>query len=592
MRLFVSLLFLFILYTTEAFATTWYLRTDGGTYGTTSTTCNGLYDVAYSAGNGPNCAVKDPYEIMSWNGGGTMRITQGDVLYFSKASDAMPIGLDRSAVKSGCSVSYPYDCTLSALPNNITIRGYGWDTGCAKATRVSLYSREGVAWIFYAENVENLTVQCLDITDHSDCGFRVGDHTCSESWSGGVGDQGRNGLEIRAGTNVVLKDLFIHGMAYQGLHMGGINGVTMNNVHLWGNHFMNWDGDTVGVDSFSGDIRVTNSTFRFSGCAEAYPPSANFTTADYDDCDNQNAADGAGFNNTAGNWYFKNTEFSHNSSDGLDLLYCSGCNVSIDKSLFEGNWGNQFKVHAVNLDVTNSVFIANCGYLYYAGKAAAASTIDASCRAVGTPISALSQSGGTWELYNNFFYSATRTSGSAAIEFDYNSGCTGSETYYFKNNISYSPNHTWYHIYNAMTGACQTALNNAVTQYNNIYNFQDNPTGTGNVYTDPTLSGTFSNTADTNISVAYITASSPGKGAGVSGISYWNNSNDFNNFTQNSPVDMGALQYNSVDTCYVNNDICAVGSDCCSGYCSPLNLCYTPGSYLYNITPIGSIKFQ
>lgn len=609
MRLLINLV-LFIILSTPAWSATWYIRSDGGTYGTTSTTCNGLYNMAYSAGNGPNCAVKSVYEIWQYvtddasGRGGTTRFSGGDTVYFSKSGDSFPIGANRSSTPSGCSSSYPYGCYLTAPPSGTDsahptkIVGYGYDTGCT-GTKVQLYGVQSVKSIFKMSSVSNINFECLEITDHSDCMYAIGNHLCATNYPADVGDYGRDAFVVYGGSNLVFKNLDIHGMAYRAFLMGGQTNITMSYVNTDGNADAGWDGDVghSGESYIQGTILIDHVKVRFNGCNEAYPRSANFNTADYAYCTDQNFAgtpgygDGWGYYTVGGNWYIRNSEFSHNVSDGLDLLYGDGTNsLYVDKSLFEGNTGNQLKFKGLNLQLTNSVLIANCDYITNAGKAATGGITD--CRANGTPLSLISMLGSNFQIYNNTTYSATNTAGSPFAEWDYNGTCNGTETYNISNNIGYSPNHTWSTFYSGMSGACQTAFASRTVQYNNIYNFSDNPSGTGNVYTNPTFASALVNTADSNLSNMYIQVSSPAKGAGTTGLTYWNSSTDYNNYRQNSPIDAGGIQYGSVGVCYANGSFCSASSDCCSGFCNALNACATPGSYLYNITPTGSIKFQ
>lgn len=561
------LLFVLVMIPSLSHATTWYVRSDGTTYGTTSTTCNGSQDLPYVANSGPNCAVNSIYEILSHqkdgsaSTAGTTRISGGDTVFFSKPSDDLPIGYNRATPQTGCDSSYPGECYLSPIPsgsvsNPTKIYGYGYNNGCSSSTKVRLYGTQSVIRMINLKDSSNVDIRCIEITDKSNCGYRVGTPTCSESYPSDVGDYGRDGIYGKNGSNIRIEDVDIHGMADRGMLFGGFTNVTLIGVKINGNYFAGFDGDvghTGSESSFSGNMIFDRVQIKFNGCSEVYPRSANFSNSDYSNCTDQNATpagygDGLGTYQTSGNWYFYNVDISFNTSDGLDLLYGDGTNnVYIDKSLFEGNVGNQTKVKGKNVSMTNNIIIATCKYLSDTGKVYnTGSFVD--CRANGTPISALSFSGGTWSVYNNTMVSGNSTAGSPAIEWDYNSGCDGTESYYFKNNIAISPNATWVFNYNGMSGACSTAFASRVTQYNNIYNFMDSPAGTGNLFTNANLVGAISGTADSNLANVYLTSSSPGKGNGTSGLSYWNSSNDYNNYRQNSPVDMGAIQYGSIYT--------------------------------------------
>ncbi len=570
-------------------ATTWYVRDDGGT----SSQCTGTTNAAYSgSGTGQACAFIHPaYALGTGNAGVTGVMAGGDTLIIKdtassggQATYAIGAGMPNT---SSCSLSAPYDwpCTLRVIPSGPDSSHPTRILGSSYASCTSkpqLWGTQSVGdsnkGMLNASSASNIDIECIEFTDHSSCGFRLGATQCNETYGGGFSQTYSRGPAIYAkgGTNFTLKNIDVHGLSDHGLHIGGINGLTLDSSTIDGNHGINWDGDVGEVStesSFSGTINILHTKFRFSGCREAYPRSSSFTASDYNDCTNKDAADGAGFYNTAGTWNVIGSEFSHNSSDGFDLLYCNAtgdCNINIDKSLFEGNWGNQLKFSGKTVNVTNSVIIANCTYLVDTSKNYASSGMDTSCRANGTPISATAVLGSAWTFYNDTGYTATNSGGSAFIEVLSRYGtCNGSETYVYKNNVLYNHNHTWTAYYNGLAGACSTAWNNSVTTNSDVYNFTSSPSGTGVVTSNPLFVSSIVTTLDSNLAKVYLQAGSPAKGAGASGLSFWNSSSDYNSFAQNSPVDMGALQYGSTPSsiCSSNGSFCSLNGDCCSTYC-------------------------
>ena len=563
------LIVLLCLVSGAASATTWYVRSDGGSYGTSSTTCNGLYDDAYTGGDGPNCAVKSIYEIHQWYSDpaltlrGTARVSGGDEVIFSKPSDSFPIGANRTTTPASCSSSSPYDCNLAPFPDGSSgdptrILGYGYDNlgGCPAATMVELYGDQGASSIFRTHGHDWVEFNCLDITDHSNCGFRTGANDCAENYPADVGAYARDGFSGHGGSNQTYKYVKVHGMALRAFNVGDVTNLTLDHVDMDGNHYGGWDGDVSPIGASTslvdGTITLTHVNVRFNGCAEAYPPSASFDHDDYDDCTDQNDSgygDGFGFLEVDGTFLMDNSNVSWNSSDGLDLLYEAFDTVKIDKSRFEGNIGNQVKVLTTNLDFTNNVSIANCEYHDITNKIHNTGTF-VTCRANGSFV-VVPMAGGVYRFYNNTIVSATHTGGSAAIEgADTNSTANGTETYLASNNIYYSPNATWTLYYNGVpAGGAATDWNAFSTDHSIIYNFQSNPcpSGTGNqCNTNPNFSGTISGGSEDNLSAVYLQSGGNAVGAGVSGNTFWNDSNDFNNFPQNSPIDVGALQFGSV----------------------------------------------
>ncbi len=421
----------FLLLSSQAWATDWYIIPGSAAYGTTSTTCNGSADVAYTTGNGPNCAVGTLYDLLQWTSDdgsttrGTQRISGGDTIILDDDGTHWAIGADRTTTPANCTSAVAYGCYLKPLPSGsdsahpTRIVGKNYNTGCA--TKAQLYGTQGVKHVLVLSGSSHVAIKCVEITDHLSCGFRVGASQCSESYGSDIGTYGRNGIYAYQGTDITLENVAIHGMANEGLLAGGINGLTFDHFTMDGNHLNNWDGDigeAGSESSFSGTMNVSNFRFSYAGCREAYPPSGSYTDSDYDDCANENAADGAGFYNTAGTWNFINGSFIHNASDGLDLLYCNNanCALNVDKVWFEGNWGNQLKFSAKNASITNSVMIANCKYIYDTSKKYSGSSIDASCRANGTPISATTVLGSNWKFFNNTAITANNSGGSPFIE--------------------------------------------------------------------------------------------------------------------------------------------------------------------------------
>lgn len=557
---------LLVLTASTAEATTWYIRSDGTTYGTTSTTCNGSANVAYSAGAGPNCAVKHLWDIHQYYSDpttvqGTERIVGGDEVIFSKASDVIAFGAVIADLPPNCSASGPYDCRYLPFPdgssgNPTLIAGYGYDSGCSSATKVQIYGDQGAQYMFSTSGHDWVEFNCLDITDHSECGFRTGASQCSESYPADVGAYAREGFSGQGGSNQTYRYISVHGMASRAFNVGGVTNLTLDHVNMDGNHYGGWDGDTRPISAGStlvdGTITLTYVNVRYNGCAEAYPASSSFTHADYDDCTDQGAGgygDGFGFYQVDGTFLMDHSNVSWNSSDGLDLLYQAFDNVKIDKSRFEGNVGNQLKVLTTNMDFTNSVSINNCDYLLDSGKVFNTGTFT-SCRADGSFV-LVPMAGGVYRFVNLTIVSGTSSGGSAAIEgADTTSTANGTETYIASNNIYYSPNATWTLYYNGVpAGGASTAWLAFATDHSIIYNFQGNPcpSGTGNLCnTNPDFIGSIVTSSSDNLSSVYLSSGSPAIGAGVAGNTYWNDSNDFNGSAQNNPIDMGAIRFGEV----------------------------------------------
>ncbi len=608
-RIFNLFLALFIIFcaTWSYASTTWYARDDGGTAYNAgsfpSGQCSGMIDAAYP-GSGINqpCAVSHPAWVLGATG--TPRLfAGGDTLLIDPASHINPgqqaqymIGFGMPNTSPGtCNINTPYNCGMQTIPSGpdaahpSKIMGKNFFTcqGAVDSQIPQLWGTQGLGTvggngIFTLSGASHIDLECMELTDHSNCGLAVGTPTCSQGFGGNVGLWARKGIYAHGGSDFTFKNMDIHGFADRDIHMGGINGITFSYVLDDAGYMVNWDGDvgeSGNESAMTGTITVDHVKSRFAGCSEAYPRTPmttypNISTADYTHCTDQNAnppgyGDCWGFYITQGNWNITQSEWSHCTSDGLDLLYKNAGNVNVDKSLFEGNTGNQLKMSAQDANITNNIFIANCNYLQNAGKVYNTGSFS-SCRANGTPIAATPLRGSQWVFNNNSSLTGTGSGGSPFIEvLDRYGICNGTETYTYGNNVLKNYNNTWTAYYNGLSGACSTAWNNAVTKNSDIYNFTSAPSGSGVVYTNPLWAGTFSITADSNVSTVYLQGTSPGKGNGASGLAYWNNSNDYNNYPQNTPIDQGGLQFGSTPSggCLAPGNSCSVSGNCCSSFC-------------------------
>lgn len=606
---------LLVLWTSSALAaTTYYVRVNGGT----TTQCTGTNNSDYGgSGTAQACAYNHPaWALGALGTSGSM--TGGDTLIIDDNSGAatyqIGIGMPNT---QGCTSGASQNCVLNSPPSGpdsahpTRILGSAYTSGCA--TKPQLWGTEGANQIFQIYSRSNLEYQCLDLTDHSTCMEFYGANQCNRNFgSSSVGLWARSGFRGTYVTNLTLKNVDIHGFARQGILMGDTSGIiNFDHVNSIGNAYNGWDGDDRqlgGSGSItSGTVSFNYVKIKYNGCQETYPRATAFLAADYTNCtDASQSNDGIGSADTGGTWTITNSDISFNASDGLDLRYCSSCaSVSIDKSVFEGNEGNQLKVTSKNLNITNDIVIGNCAYFSAANKAY---SIAEPCRAGGVPIYLSPRAGSVFKINNNTVYAATDNDTSAVFEiFDTNGQPNGTETYSIKNNVFVSPTSpsgvSWTPFYSGLSGAAQTAFNALTQDHNLIYNFQTNPAGTGNVFTNPQWTSSINNGATTNVNNVTLQVSSPAKGAAAAGASFWNTSKDYNNFPQNSPIDMGAMQYGTTNSrsiaagqaciatsdcasgtctnfacsgsCTANSGACAASSTCCSGYCNG-SICANP----------------
>ncbi|RME86382.1 MAG: right-handed parallel beta-helix repeat-containing protein, partial [Caldilineae bacterium] len=378
-------------------STTYYIRPDGGS----AAQCSGLVDAPYpGSGTSQPCAWDHPFRALPPDG--TPRIRGGDTLIIAPGSYRMGYGAPEAAGDGAhCSPDYPWDCTLPAIPSGpdaahpTRILGQGWDSGCANPPE--LWGTERSDHILDLRGSSHVQIACLEITDHAGCvEFHSGGLACPRQ-SYPYGDWAGTGIVAADSSDVTLRDLNIHGLADAGIRGGRLHNWTLERVRLVGNGWVGWDGDIDGNDSNSGTLTFRRWTVEWNGCAETWPGQQPAG------CWAQSAGgygDGVGTGATGGDWLIEDSTFSHNTSDGLDLLYHSlGGSITLRRVRAEGNAGNPVKVTG-QTRLENSVLIANCAF--FDGQPFTYN-VDP-CRALGNALELNFMGGETMTLVNNTIY--------------------------------------------------------------------------------------------------------------------------------------------------------------------------------------------
>ncbi len=283
-----------------------------------------------------------------------------------------------------CAAQYASGCYPQTVPGGpdaghpTQILGAGWDAGCSAPPE--LWGTQGVTELLSMDGASNVVIKCLSLTDHSNCTVNYGPDpafSCVKTTSAtngndpGKGDWASLGMHAQDSDNVTLSDLNIHGFADTGVQAGRISNWTVTNVTVRGNGFAGWNGDLGGNDhtsTNSGTLSFTNLKILWNGCTENYPANTIINCFGPNDGDGsgQNKGYGDGFSEawTGGDWIFRNSEFTGNSEDGLDLLYANGTgSITIDHVTAFYNAGNSLKV-AGNTTISNTVTNDFCSYWY------------------------------------------------------------------------------------------------------------------------------------------------------------------------------------------------------------------------------------
>lgn len=343
-------------------AETYFVRADGGS----SQQCTGLSDKPYSgSGSAQDCAWSHPFVALP--PGGTPRIAGGDTLLIADGSYRMGHG---APATESCALSWSWDCYMPPIPSGPSpdqptrILGSGHDQGCSSAPE--LWGTERASTVLNLQGSSNVELACLEVTDRASCiDFHCHNGQCDgeiarcDRSSAPWGDWASTGISARDSSNVVIRDVNIHGMANQGVYAGRLSDWTMERVQINANGWAGWDGD-IGSDSGNtGTMLFLDSEIAWNGCVEDWQSGEKFG------CWGQGGGgygDGLGVGESGGHWIFEGAKVHHNTSDGIDLLYLrDDGQATVRRSLIDSNAGNQVKVSRSAV-IENSIVIGNCSY--------------------------------------------------------------------------------------------------------------------------------------------------------------------------------------------------------------------------------------
>lgn len=608
MRILINFI-LILFFSSPAWATTWYVRDGGGDYGSSSTTCNGLYNVVYVSGQGPNCAVDHPAWILGTAGynnygpGGVSQILGGDTLYIDGDSDTSPgsqaiytVGYGMPNTAGICNSAGKYDCYMSGVPAGSS--GHPTSVIGTGTHKPMLLNTQRPYYVLSATS-NYVTLQWLELADHDSCAYNDPVNGCAS------GIAYPDGLQL-AGDQVILTDIYIHGFGRYGINGGAFGSANFTRVYTIGNGFGGIQIGSSGSQAVTGTLTFNQPIVDWNGCEEGpYPLAGGIENpSNYTNCFGQASGgygDGLAYGATgsynAGNWTIIGPgSISWNTQDGLDILHGNvNATDNIDKMRFEGNAGQQIKITGLTDNITNNIIIGNCGWWQGASQSVSGGMLTGdSCRASGSTIRFAMTDNVSVNFINN-----TIITNAIALEGNNGSSCTGT-TITYKNNIiqggySWLDDTTW----NGAGGNSQTTnlyLDGSdgngsgpcgsvvpTEDYNLIYGNKNSNSvcsgahdvcGTSPNFTPTALfpAGTAGGAESTyynawsGITLVQMASNSAAKGAGVTGLTYWNTGTDYYNVTRANPPSIGGLEYAS---CAVNTFApCFFNSDCCTGACT------------------------
>lgn len=357
------------------------------------------------------------------------------------------------------------------------------------------------------------------------------------------------------------------------------------------NYNFNGTGASGTTDQATGTMTFTGGVVAFAGCTGKYPR----TTSDYDGitlydpkrCCSQDqgcAADGLGSQSNSADWVFDHVTFVRNVADGLDKLYHDqgAGTIQIFGSKFFKNSGNQVKAGG-NTFITNTAIDADCMYFdgksftwQYAGNcrtwdSTSQSTCETghagcewdsalshclnfsdNCRAGGNAIALAYQS--NTDVYVEGISVTNTVTGEPFLVVARNlANCAANNLLVIKNSIFTTVNGlNWIGVDSSCTSSTRTQ------DHSIIYGFTTNPSGTGNTYTNPNLSGEIAG------SDADFLLPSADNGADETAANQ--GSDDMFDFARGVSWDRGAIEYGSSDPALTpascGNNVKESGEDC------------------------------
>jgi len=344
----------------------------------------------------PTCQYKHPFEIIAPQGNNPTKLQGGDTLFIGPGQYRMGLGAPNTGDTTKCYPNWPWDCVMRSIPSGPDPQHPTRIIGdCANPPQ--LYGVERAWYVLNLQGSSNVEIQCLDITDHSDCQV-FGPKACKRDGNPPYGDWAVTGITASDSSNVLLKNVNVHGL-YRGIHAGRLKDWTIEDSKIIANSFVGWDGDVgANISSNSGSIKFIRTKIQYSGCGETYPGLQTFNCYSQDQ---GGYGDGLGTHSTGGDWLFENSDISFNVSDGIDLLYHSGNgSVTVKNTKIEGNAGNQLKVSAPAF-IDKSVLIGDCAYFKDKSFTWNTATFN-HCRAQGDTVAANYRSGMTIKISDSF----------------------------------------------------------------------------------------------------------------------------------------------------------------------------------------------
>jgi hypothetical protein len=341
-------------------------------------------------------------------------------------------------------------CLLPAFLNGVKVYGFchltgschtAWSganpiSGLAPYTPTNLTQLVGIndeAAIFQANGSSGVDIEGFDMTSYDECTLKsaYGPLSHVTLCVAGTNNYAQTGILFNyltgsGPTNITVKDIAIHGMAFHGtlgshFNTTGTDTSTFDYITIAGNGLDGFDSDGGGCGTSCesvGTLNFSHVYVTYNGCMEVKPNGGTIGGNGYDMCIGQSGGNGNGDGivmiATGGTWHFSDIATVANVQDGFDGLHIGddlvvSPTLTLDRVWSISNAGQAIKTGG-DFTIRSSVGVGNCEYLanphspnptYYNFNI---NTTNDICRAAGDQEALEMLNGRSGAIYNSTFW--------------------------------------------------------------------------------------------------------------------------------------------------------------------------------------------
>ncbi len=336
------------------FGTTYYVRLDGGD----AQQCTGLENLPYP-GDGVDrpCALSHPFFVFP--PGDEPLLAPGDRLVIASGNYPIGVGAPGASSNGPCESGPSKYCYMPPIPSGVDARhptcvvGEGWDGNCSEPS-ATLSGVGGVDRIVDLTDAAHVRLECLELADSFDC-IHDGppELNCRDAQDDPVGDYAVFGIDGSNSVSITLRNMYIHGMAADGIVAFGVADWLLENVRTLRN---GWNGIVLEFNSSQSQVernRLIHVTSSWNGCSEDPDTQSSFGCR---------SEDGYGLSARweEGGLMIEDSEFAYNTRSGLGIVQDDeGGELVISRVKAFGNAEHQLDLMGSST-VSNCIFVDEC----------------------------------------------------------------------------------------------------------------------------------------------------------------------------------------------------------------------------------------